>query len=102
MLLRDASFASRMVLRDRAKQADGYLSAPILIGAVGLRSEESLLFLSRLHFQEGERWQRNHPHHERAKRPARSAKPMPDSQLDLSDIPESTAAELRRARSGGL
>jgi len=27
---------------------------------------------------------------------------MPDSQLDLSDIPESTAAELRRARSGGL
>jgi len=27
---------------------------------------------------------------------------MPDSKLDLSDIPESTAAELRRARSGGL
>jgi len=27
---------------------------------------------------------------------------MQDSQLDLSDIPESTAAELRRARSGGL
>jgi len=27
---------------------------------------------------------------------------MQDSQIDLSDIPESTAAELRRARSGGL
>jgi len=27
---------------------------------------------------------------------------MPDSQIDLSGIPESTAAELRRARSGGL
>jgi len=26
MLLRDASFASRMVLRDRAKQADGFSS----------------------------------------------------------------------------
>ena len=87
MLLRDASFASRKVLRD---------------DAVGLRSEESLLFLSRLHSQEGETWQGNHSHHERAKRPARSAKPMQDSQIDLSDIPESTAAELRRARSGGL
>jgi hypothetical protein len=33
-----------------------------------------------------------------AKRRAKNAKPIPDSQLDLSDIPESTAAELRRAR----
>src|SRR5216117_2481171 len=33
-----------------------------------------------------------------ARRPARSAKPMPDSKLDLSDIPESTDAELRGAR----
>src|SRR5690242_4753198 len=32
---------------------------------------------------------------------AKSAKPMPDSRLDLSDIPESTAAELRRARRVG-
>jgi predicted DNA binding CopG/RHH family protein len=33
-----------------------------------------------------------------AKRRAKSAKPIPDSKLNLSDIPESTAAELRRAR----
>src|ERR1700732_278033 len=37
----------------------------------------------------------------RAKRPAKNAKPMPDSKLDLSDIPESTDAELRRARRVG-
>ena len=36
-----------------------------------------------------------------ARRPAKSAKPTPDSKLDLSDIPESTAAELRRARRVG-
>lgn len=35
------------------------------------------------------------------KRPARSAKPIPDSRLDLSDIPESTDDELRRARRVG-
>lgn len=35
------------------------------------------------------------------KRPARSAKPIPDSRLDLSDIPESTGDELRRARRVG-
>jgi predicted HicB family RNase H-like nuclease len=32
---------------------------------------------------------------------AKNAKPTPDSKLDLSDIPESTAAELRRARRVG-
>jgi predicted DNA binding CopG/RHH family protein len=32
---------------------------------------------------------------------AKKAKPTPDSKLDLSDIPESTAAELRRARRVG-
>lgn len=37
----------------------------------------------------------------RAKRPARSARHIPDSQLDLSDIPEATADELRRARRVG-
>jgi predicted DNA binding CopG/RHH family protein len=37
----------------------------------------------------------------RAKRPAKSAKPIPDSRLDLSDIPESSDAELRRARRVG-
>jgi hypothetical protein len=36
-----------------------------------------------------------------ARRRAKNAKPIPDSQLDLSDIPESTAAELRRARRVG-
>src|SRR5713101_7981266 len=55
----------------------------------------------RLRSQEGERWQGNHSHHQRARRLARSAKPMPDSKLDLSDIPESTDAELRRARRVG-
>src|SRR5438445_13618748 len=37
----------------------------------------------------------------RARRLAKNAKPMPDSKLDLSDIPESTDAELRRARRVG-
>src|SRR5437016_13096911 len=37
----------------------------------------------------------------RARRPAKSAKPMPDSKLDLSDIPESTDAKLRRVRRVG-
>jgi uncharacterized protein (DUF4415 family) len=32
---------------------------------------------------------------------AKSAKPMPDSKLDFSDTPESTSAELRRARRVG-
>jgi predicted DNA binding CopG/RHH family protein len=36
-----------------------------------------------------------------AKRRARNAKPIPDSRLDLSDIPESTDEELRRARRVG-
>src|SRR6266571_4515393 len=76
MLLRDASFAFLMVLRDRAKQADflfplrscaPFASRKVLRDEpVGLRSEESLLFLSRLHASEGETWQRNHPHHQRA------------------------------------
>ncbi|MGC1604142.1 MAG: BrnA antitoxin family protein [Candidatus Acidiferrum sp.] len=35
------------------------------------------------------------------KRRAKSAKSTPDSKLDLSDIPESTAGELRRARRVG-
>jgi predicted DNA binding CopG/RHH family protein len=37
----------------------------------------------------------------RAKRPTRSARHIPDSRLDLSDIPEATAEELRRARRVG-
>jgi uncharacterized protein (DUF4415 family) len=37
----------------------------------------------------------------RGKRAAKSAKPMPDSRIDFSDIPESTAAELKRARRVG-
>src|SRR5437764_10743413 len=37
----------------------------------------------------------------RVKRPAKNVRPMPDSKLDLSDIPESTDAELRRARRVG-
>src|SRR5437879_6511933 len=37
----------------------------------------------------------------RVKRPAKSARPIPDSKLDLSDIPESTDAELLRARRVG-
>ena len=36
-----------------------------------------------------------------AKRRAKSAMPIPDSKLDLSEIPESTPAELRRARRVG-
>jgi|SRR5580658_268471 uncharacterized protein (DUF4415 family) len=36
-----------------------------------------------------------------AKRRAKNAKPTPDNRLDLSDIPESTPAELRRARRVG-
>ncbi|MGA8223421.1 MAG: BrnA antitoxin family protein [Candidatus Acidiferrales bacterium] len=34
----------------------------------------------------------------RARQAARNAKPMPDSQIDFSDIPESSDAELKRAR----
>jgi uncharacterized protein (DUF4415 family) len=37
----------------------------------------------------------------RDKRAAKSAKPMPDSRLDFSDIPESADAELKRARRVG-
>ena len=37
----------------------------------------------------------------RALRIAKSAKPIVDSQIDFSDIPESTDAELRRARRVG-
>ena len=37
----------------------------------------------------------------RAKRIARSAKHIPDSQIDFSDIPESTDEELKRARRVG-
>ncbi len=36
-----------------------------------------------------------------ARRRAKNAKPIPDSKLNLSDIPESTAVELRRARRVG-
>jgi|SRR5579859_4756726 len=36
-----------------------------------------------------------------ARRRAKNAKPIPDSRLDLSDIRESTSAELRRARRVG-
>ena len=35
------------------------------------------------------------------RRVAGSAKPMPDRDLDFSDIPEATGAELRRARRVG-
>jgi len=35
------------------------------------------------------------------RRLAKNAKPIPDSKLDFSDIPESTPAELRRARRVG-
>jgi uncharacterized protein (DUF4415 family) len=35
------------------------------------------------------------------RRAARNARPMPDSQIDFSDIPESSAQELRRARRVG-
>ncbi len=37
----------------------------------------------------------------RGKQAAKSAKPTPDSRLDFSDIPETTDAELRRARRVG-
>lgn len=37
----------------------------------------------------------------RAKPAAKNAKPMPDSRIDFSDIPESTDEELRRARRVG-
>ena len=37
----------------------------------------------------------------RGQRAAGSAKPIPDSQIDFSDIPESTEEELRRARRVG-
>lgn len=37
----------------------------------------------------------------RARQRVKSVKHMPDSRLDLSDIPESTDAELRRARRVG-
>ncbi|HLZ52544.1 MAG TPA: BrnA antitoxin family protein [Candidatus Acidoferrum sp.] len=37
----------------------------------------------------------------RARRHAKSAKPIPDSKLNFSDIPVSTDAELRRARRVG-
>jgi predicted DNA binding CopG/RHH family protein len=37
----------------------------------------------------------------RGKRAAKSAKHMPDSQIDFSDVPESTEAELQRARRVG-
>jgi uncharacterized protein (DUF4415 family) len=36
-----------------------------------------------------------------ARRTAKSAKPTPDAQIDYSDIPESTAAELKSARRVG-
>jgi predicted DNA binding CopG/RHH family protein len=37
----------------------------------------------------------------RARQLAKNANPVPDRKLDLSDIPESTDAELRRARRVG-
>ena len=37
----------------------------------------------------------------RGKRAGASVKPMPDSQIDFSDIPESTEEELRSARRVG-
>ena len=37
----------------------------------------------------------------RARRAAASVRPTPDSRIDFSDIPESTPAELRRARRVG-
>lgn len=37
----------------------------------------------------------------RGRRAAKSARPMADSQIDFSDIPELTDAELRRARRVG-
>ncbi len=37
----------------------------------------------------------------RGRRAARSARPMADRRIDFSDIPESTTAQLRRARRVG-
>jgi len=37
----------------------------------------------------------------RARQVVKSAKPMPDSRIDFSDVPESTDAELKRARRVG-
>jgi predicted DNA binding CopG/RHH family protein len=37
----------------------------------------------------------------RGRRAAKSAKHLPDSRIDFSDIPESTEAELKRARRVG-
>ncbi len=37
----------------------------------------------------------------RGKRAARSARPISDRRIDFSDVPESTTAELRRARRVG-
>ena len=37
----------------------------------------------------------------RGRRPGKNEKRMPDSRIDLSDIPESTDAELKRARRVG-
>ena len=37
----------------------------------------------------------------RGRRAAKSGKPMPDRQIDFSDIPESTDEQLRRARRVG-
>lgn len=37
----------------------------------------------------------------RARQVVKSAKPMPDTRIDFSDIPESTEAELKRARRVG-
>jgi predicted DNA binding CopG/RHH family protein len=37
----------------------------------------------------------------RGKRAAKNERPMPDSRIDFSDIPESTDAELKRARRVG-
>src|SRR5712692_6997456 len=37
----------------------------------------------------------------RGRRAAKSARPMPDSRIDFSDMPESTVAELKRARRVG-
>lgn len=34
----------------------------------------------------------------RGRQAARNARPMPDSEIDFSDIPESSDAELKRAR----
>jgi len=36
-----------------------------------------------------------------ARQRGKSAKPIPDSRIDLSDLPEATDAELRRARRVG-